>query len=135
MRPSLTESGNVDEKAEATPAAVPIPTSTGVVGELELEDINLMDYWSRIEDKLAPPEEPLREQTIHELDLNTVEFPDFHAVQTVFVDESKDLSVTVTRIPENVVKEQQEKIEEARWREQQKLIESMKRQILVPCPT
>ena len=93
-----------------------------------------MEYWNKIEGKMASTDRNLpRDTTLlssHEESTPnsfTMDFPDFDVIQTVFVDESKDLSVTVSRIPEQIVHEQQERIEAARFAEQQKVVESIKR--------
>lgn len=55
------------------------------------------------------------------------DFPDLTAVQTVFVDESKGLSVTVSRVPERILKEKQDQAEKSRMEQQRNAIEDIKR--------
>ena len=116
------------------PSNISTAKSSTDASTLELEDIQLMEYWNKIEGKMASTDRNLpRDTTLlssHEESTPnsfTMDFPDFDVIQTVFVDESKDLSVTVSRIPEQIVHEQQERIEAARFAEQQKVVESIKR--------
>lgn len=105
-------------------ADTPLPSLIkSVSNTLELEDIQLMDYWSKIDEKLPPPTDFIKDAP----DPIAVEFPDLEAAQTVFVDESKEISVTVSRIPERIVHQRQELIENARLAEQQRVLDDIKR--------
>ena len=54
-------------------------------------------------------------------------FPDLTAVEAVFVDESKGLSVTVSRVPERVLQEKQDQAERDRLEQQRRAVEDIKR--------
>ena len=54
-------------------------------------------------------------------------FPDLTAVQAVFVDESKGLSVTVSRVPERMLQEKQDQAERDCMEQQRRAIEDIKR--------
>lgn len=87
--------------------------------DLELEDIRLMEFWESPE---APPVLP------DETGIEDIAAPVTHAsAESEFEQSFQPKAVTVSRIPEEVVAEQKEKIQLSLYEEQSKILDNIKR--------